>query len=129
MANIILHCNQPYTNLMSLNISPFISGGIGAARNRISNFYTVGSSPDEGSISSIGRPLGKTAFAWQGSVGLNFQPTDSHVSTNIGYRYYDGGRFTGPSVIYSNTAGWETSTPWTGRLTANQVFFELKYTV
>ncbi len=67
------------------------------------------------------------SFSWQGSLGLNFRPAQSHLSVDIGYRYFDGGKFEGPSLVYTNSAGWLSAPPWRGRLKANQGFVEFKY--
>ncbi|KTD37361.1 hypothetical protein Lmor_0553 [Legionella moravica] len=132
LANIILHNNTPYTAPWSLNVMPFISGGIGAGYNKVNNFHTVGivplSATNIGSTTSIGNETTRTSFAWQGSVGLNFQPVSSHLSANIGYRYFSGGTFEGPDYVYTNSDGWSYGAPWKGTLTANQLFVEFKYT-
>ena len=113
-------------------MTPFVSGGIGVGFNRISNFHTVGTvvlpTNSVGSTTSIGNPVSKTSFAWQGSAGINIQPTSSHLSANLGYRYYDGGNFEGPGVIYNPNDGWGAGAPWKGSLKANQIFVEFKYT-
>ncbi|ANH13782.1 TPA: outer membrane protein [Legionella pneumophila] len=133
LVNGYLHPAQAWTRLASIDLTPFIDGGIGYARNEVRNFYTVGTATVAGvaigSTSSIGEPVNKNSFAWQASAGLNFHPTGSHLSIDAGYRYYDGGQFNGPSVVYTNSDGFQTGTPWSGRLKANQIFVDFKYTV
>lgn len=132
LANIILHNDTPYVTPCAVNVMPFISAGIGAGYNKVSNFHTVGvvalPTANVGSTTSIGYQSTRTSFAWQGSVGLNFQPDSSHLSTNIGYRYFSGGTFEGPVSVYTNSDGWSYAKPWKGRLKANQLFVEFKYT-
>lgn len=134
LVNGFLHPAQMWQNFAGFELTPFIGGGIGYARNQVRNFYTVGTTTAGpgiavGSTTSIGGPANKNSFAWQGSVGLNIKPQQSHFSVNAGYRYYDGGKFEGPTQVYTNTAGWLTSAPWSGRLKANQAFVEFQYTV
>lgn len=132
LANIILHNDTPFVTPYSINVTPFLSGGIGAGFNKISDFHTVGTvvlpTASVGSTTTIGNRASHTSFAWQGSAGINIQPTASHLSANIGYRYFDGGDFEGPSWFYTNSVGWNSGAPWKGSLKANQVFVEFKYT-
>ncbi|CAM2952916.1 outer membrane protein [Legionella worsleiensis] len=132
LANIILHNDSAYQTPWSLNVMPFISGGIGAGYNKVNNFHTVGVIPlptaNVGSTTSIAYPVSNTSFAWQGSVGINIQPDASHLSANIGYRYFSGGTFRGPGYVYTNSDGWSYGIPWKGTLEANQLFVEFKFT-
>lgn len=132
--NAFVHPEKFY-EYQSMSYRPFISAGIGYAYNYINNFYTVGNQvegdglPNVGSTDSIGSPVGTNAFAWQGSAGLSFHVKEYPVSFNTGYRYYDGGRFNGPSNIYTNDSGFLASSPWSGQLKANQWFVEFQYTM
>lgn len=132
LANIILHNDNPFVAPFSINVTPFVSGGIGAGYNKLTDFHTVGTvvlpTAFVGSTTSIGYHTARTSFAWQGSAGINIQPASSHLSANFGYRYFDGGDFEGPSSVYTNSDGWSYGTPWKGSLKANQVFVEFKYT-
>jgi opacity protein-like surface antigen len=133
LANVFLRPEQRYFSVSSVGFTPFIGAGIGYALNQVNNFYTVGSTTVSGvaigSTDSIGSPVSKNSFAWQGSVGFNIKPDISHVSVDLGYRYFDGGQFAGSSNIYVNASGWTSATPWAGTLIANQAFIEFKYTV
>lgn len=133
LINGFLHPAPILTSLISLKFTPYVGGGIGYARNQVRNFYTVGTAIVNGvalgSTSTIGNPTNKNSFAWQGTVGLNIQPQQSCMSVNLGYRYFDGGKFNGPRTVYTNSDGWLTSAAWSGRLKANQLFVELKYSV
>ncbi|MGL6029178.1 MAG: outer membrane protein, partial [Legionella sp.] len=62
-------------------------------------------------------------------VGINIQPQTSHLSANIGYRYYYGGDFEGPTSTFSAIDGVKPGAPWQGTLKTNQMFVEFKYTV
>ncbi|KTC86976.1 outer membrane protein [Legionella brunensis] len=132
LINGFLHPAQAWANFASISLNPFIGGGIGFAHNEVRDFHTVGTvnvaGVPIGSTTSIGGPTDKNSFAWQASAGFNFRPSQSHLSVDAGYRYYDGGKFNGPSTVYTNSDGFATSTPWSGRLKANQVFVEFKYT-
>lgn len=132
LANAFVHPAQAWAHLAGVDLTPFAGAGIGVAHNRVQNFYTVGmvntGNVAIGSTSSIGRPENKDSLAWQASVGLGFRPVQSHLSVDAGYRYYDGGKFHGPTSIYTNTAGFLATTPLAGRLQANQLFVEFKYT-
>ena len=133
LANVILRPEHQYFSVSSVGFSPFLGAGIGYALNHVNNFYTVGTTTINGvaigSTDSIGNPLSKNSFAWQGSFGFNIKPELSHVSVDFGYRYFDGGDFSGPSSVYTNTLGWFSASPWAGVLIANQAFIEFKYTV
>lgn len=133
LANVILRPEQRYFNVSSIGFTPFLGAGIGYALNQMNNFYTVGTTQVSGvavgSTDSIGNAVSKNSFAWQGSVGFNIKPELSHLSVDLGYRYYDGGNFSGPSSVYTNSSGWVSSSAWAGTLIANQAFIEFKYTV
>lgn len=114
-----------YFTFWSLDISPFIGGGIGVGFNRVTNFHTVGASHSVGSTTSIGHAASQSSFAWQGLGGLRFHPINSSTSFDIGYHYYDGGTFKGPTNIYVNDAVslGEPSfgTAWKGKLRTHQI--------
>ncbi len=129
-----LHPDHSVYQLSTVNMKPFIGAGIGYALNQVNNFYTVGSTLVNGtaigSTDSIGNKVNTNSFAWQGSVGLNFSPENSHLSLDAGYRYYDGGKFNTSNHIYvQGASGFGTSVAWSGKLQANQLFIDLKYTV
>ncbi|ASQ47341.1 outer membrane protein [Legionella clemsonensis] len=133
LVNGFIHPANALATLAAIEVTPFIGGGVGYAHNEVRNFYTVGRTViagiPVGSTTTIGDPAGRNSFAWQLSAGVNLTPTGSHLSIGTGYRYYDGGKFEGPSTVYTNSAGFQTSTPWSGRLKANQVFVNFRYLV
>jgi len=133
LANVTLRPEQEYFTVSSVGFSPFLAAGIGYALNNVNNFYTVGTTSINGtaigSTDSIGNSLSKNSFAWQGSVGFNIKPELSHLSVDLGYRYFDGGGFATSSSIFTNASGWLSASSWTGVLIANQAFIEFKYTV
>ncbi len=119
-----------------LNIRPIVGGGIGVGINTVSNFHTVGFEGDGGttvgSTTSIGDPRRTTAFAWQVLAALRFGVCNCcPFSFDIGYRYYNGGRFNGPTSVVSNTATFAGSqipvSAWKGKFKANEVYFALNY--
>jgi hypothetical protein len=130
LVNGFLHPATSFTS-SGVNIKPFVSGGLGYARNQVRNFYTVGlatvAGASIGSTSTIGAEANKNSFAWQGSAGLTFSPIQSHLDVNIGYRYFNGGKFNGPSRIFTNAQGFVNTKNWSGQLKAGQIFFELQY--
>lgn len=125
-------------NFCSVNFTPFAGVGIGIGIHKVNNFHTVAfvsTQPPVGSTTSIGNSRTHTDFAWQATAGLNIQPFSCYscLSLDIGYHYYDGGRFKGPSKIVTNTAdtegGYNTGAPWRGRLKANEIFFALNWKI
>ncbi|KTD20919.1 Uncharacterised protein [Legionella lansingensis] len=133
LVNGFLHPIQAWANIASVAFTPFIGGGVGYAYNEVRDFHTVArlvaAGVPIGSTTSIGNPASRNSFAWQASAGVNFRPQQSHFSVDAGYRYYDGGKFNGPSSVFSNADGWLAGlSPWEGRLKANQAFVEFKYT-
>lgn len=120
-------------NFCNLRIRPHIGAGIGVGINHVDNFHTVGFTlidEDEGvgSTTSIGDRTTTTSFAWRVLAALRFS-LPCALSMDIGYRYYDGGCFDGPSRIVSNTidfeGGFSSGRPWEGRLRTNEVFLDL----
>lgn len=139
LVNGSLHSNYNWCNVCTVGLSPFVGAGIGYALNQIDNFYTVGTiivagaTPGTntaiGSTSSIGNPVSSNNFAWQASAGLNVKPPISHLSFDIGYRYYDGGNFSTSNTIYADSQGMLSATPWAGKVSTNQLFIDFKYTL
>lgn len=132
LVNAFLHPLNEYYNAFNIGFTPFIGAGIGYALNQVNNFYTVGTTTVGGtalgSTDSIGKPVSTNSFAWQASAGLNIKPQIDHLSLDVGYRYFDGGKFYGSNLVYTNSFGWDSATPWSGKLRANQLFVEFKYT-
>ncbi len=118
-----------------LNIRPIVGAGIGVGINSITNFHSVdfgGATVPVGSTTDIGDRKRGTSFAWQVLAALRFGVCNCcPFSFDIGYRYYDGGRFHGPTRFVLNTAagaGAQTSlSAWKGRFTANEVYLALNY--
>ncbi len=116
-----------------LDIRPIAGAGIGVAISQMSNFHTVhfnSTVAAVGSVDTIGVPLPKTTdFAWQFLAALRFGINAfCPFILDIGYRYYDGGRFCGPEKIVQNqtTGALETvSHRWSGRIRANEVYATL----
>lgn len=131
--NATLHPAHAWKRFANIDWTPYVGAGIGYAYNYVNNFYTVGtesiSGSSLGSTDSVGTPVGTSSFAWQGTAAINMRFQDSHFSINTGYRYYDGGKFYGPSIIYTNSGGLGAATPWSGKVQANQYFLELNYSV
>lgn len=130
--NAFVHPAEPSFAIANIGVTPFAGLGIGYSRSSMSNFHTVSTVNINGNLigstSTIGPDTNSDAFAWQGSVGLNITPDNSPLSVDIGYRYFDGGKFKGPNTVFTG-AIFQDATPWTGHLKANQLFVSLKYTV
>ncbi len=133
LVNAFLHPATAWAHFANISWTPYVGAGIGYAYSSVNNFYTVGtesiSGTAVGSSDSIGTPVGTSSFSWQGTAAMNMRLQDSHFSVNTGYRYFDGGRFYGPTIIYTNASSFTTATPWKGKVSANQYFVELNYTV
>ena len=116
-----------------LQVNPLLGIGIGAGIHHVNNFHTVGFSPTAlvGSTTSIGKRVTTTSFAWQALAALRFQFGCSPLSLDIGYRYYDGGRFFGPGTVVSNTptglGAKQSGKPWRGTLRANEIYLDLMF--
>jgi len=132
IANVTLRPEKNYIKLSSLEFSPFIGAGIGYGQSVMDGFRTQGIINVDGTLltptDSTGETTNSNSLAWQGFIGVNVRPSQSHVSIDFGYQYYDGGKFYGPKSIYSNGSGWFPRTPWSGEVLANQLFVSLKYT-
>lgn len=139
LVNGYIHPANSVASYANFALKPYIGAGIGYARNKVNNFYTVatttvggstpGSTANIGSTDSIGSPIGTNSFAWQGTAAVNILSQDSHFSVNTGYRYYYGGKFNGSSRIYTNSGNFVPATSWSGTVQANQYFVEFQYKV
>lgn len=120
------------------NFTPYVGVGIGVGINRVSNFHTVGfrsivAGTGIGSTTTIGRPVTTTNFAWQATAGLRFNPHGSALSFDVGYHYYSGGWFKGPTQLVSNSdsvlGGFNNGAAWEGRLRTNQLYIALNFAI
>lgn len=122
------HC---YFSLARLDVSPYIGLGLGAGFSRVMNFHTVAYSEGVGSTTSIGTKTNRTALAWQGFAGIRLHPSRSCMNFDLGYRYYDGGRFQGPNFVYANTKDLQgnptSGKAWRGKLRTNQFTIALNF--
>lgn len=131
LINLMLHpaySSRFILQVGEMNIIPFIGAGAGIGINRVGNFHTV---TQEGATTSISKPETTTAFAWQGSAGLSLHPEKSHFFFDLGYRYYDGGKYETSDEALVNVGGANgtllTNLPrWKGRLTTNQIFANVR---
>ncbi len=127
MWNAYLHGGS-YSNTLNLElirglfIQPFIGGGLGVGLNTVYNFHSILST---GMVKAIEATNLVTSLAWQLSAGVNFY-NESNFNLGAGYRYYNGGRFSGNSYIINTT---DTAPNWTGTVQANEFFIQLSYKV
>ncbi|MCC5831874.1 MAG: porin family protein [Chlamydiales bacterium] len=118
-----------------IRVRPHFGAGIGLGISHIDNFRTVSyvtlGEEEElgfGSTTSIGNRVRNTSFAWRVLASLRFS-LPCALTLDVGYRYYDGGCFEGPSRIAINAAEFEgrldSGKPWKGRLKTNELFLNL----
>ena len=124
-----LHADHNWYKISTIGLSPFIGGGIGYALNQIDNFYpsnTLNKSTTNSNTSSA-NSVNINSFAWQASAGFSIHPI-THLSLDVGYRYYDGGNLdASATIINTNTGNSNLLTPWSGHLSMNQLFVDFKY--
>jgi opacity protein-like surface antigen len=118
----------------SFGIQPFVGAGIGANYMEVHDFHTVGTAfGARNQIASINSSSTGTEFAWHGAAGLSARLSDK-TTFSVGYNYFDGGNIPFPGYIDSSTSSPSaaigrngvTVTPWKGKLSANEVFAELR---
>jgi opacity protein-like surface antigen len=108
-------------------VQPFVGGGVGVSYNTLSNFHKIN---DNSLIAtSIMNDTTVASFAWQLNAGLNWQITE-RLGFDIGYRYFNAGRFNSNDYITSRISSSNNNplytvykTPWIGTLSANELFF------
>lgn len=126
MLTFLLSYPQFTATFNHVSFSPFIGGGIGPSLNTIRNFNT---NVNGGSVTSVGlNNVRNWSVALQGEAGISMQFSQNGI-VDLGYRYYYGGRFRGPSQIYITTATPAVITylpGWKGRVTANTVFADIR---
>ncbi len=119
--------------LCNVSLRPIVGVGIGVGIHHVDNFHTVvyNSTGKGGSTTSIGDRVTTTSFAYKLLAALRFDFACSPLFLDIGYSYYDGGRFEGPSTIVLNdvtfTGSSDSGSPWKGDLKTNQVYVNLGF--
>jgi opacity protein-like surface antigen len=124
-----LHPDHDWYKISTVSLSPFIGGGVGYALNQIDNFYPTGSAPTRKAGITSNSSIAVNSFAWQASAGLSIHPI-THLSLDVGYRYYDGGAFDTTNPAFTNTHSSNSlslTTPWAGHVSTNQLFLDFKY--
>jgi opacity protein-like surface antigen len=107
-------------------IDPFISGGIGIARNVVTNFHTL-SSVVPGQVLSIMNDNARHSFAAQLGAGADIYLAKQWGAT-FGYRFLYGGKFQSNDYIQTDANFSAVSVlPWKGQLMANEVYAKLSY--
>lgn len=123
--NYFNYCIIPHTY-----IHPFIGAGIGVAYNHMSNFHSVlanGTNPAE--VSAVETDYTRKSFAYEAMTGLMLVLSHT-VSIDGGYRYFNGGKFQSNTFVASQANGSPLEGPaWTGKLTANEVFAEINFSI
>ncbi len=108
-------------------VQPFVGGGVGVSYNTLSNDHRI----LDGSLTATGSKNDATiaSFAWQLNTGLNWQITE-RLGFDIGYRYFNAGRFNSNDYLTSRMSGTTNNpittvykTPSIGALSANELFF------
>lgn len=126
-----LRPDHNWYKISTVGLSPFIGGGIGYALNQIDNFYPITNSTLNKNATNANSPVSNSvninSFAWQASAGFSIHPI-THLSLDVGYRYYDGGNLdTSNAITHSTTGNSSSITPWSGHLSMNQLFVDFKY--
>lgn len=124
-----LHPDHDWYKISTVSLSPFIGGGVGYALNQIDNFYPTGSNPARKAGITSNSAIAVNSFAWQASAGLSIHPI-THLSLDVGYRYYDGGAFDTSNPAFTNNHSANSlslTTPWSGHVSTNQLFLDFKY--
>ena len=111
-------------------IQPIIGGGIGVSYNTVTNFHTIfdGTEYNDAAV----QDTSIFSFAWQLNAGIDWQITN-RFSFDIGYRYFNAGRFNSGDALYiraTPTGGVLNPTwipGWISNLSANEIFFTGKY--
>ena len=117
------------------SIQPFVGAGLGVSYNTFSNFHTIlASSSDDivvnTSIATSAIPdQTKASLAYQFNAGLEWKY--ERFSFDVGYRYFNAGQYTSNNyLLTSMSTGTPVTTtvssPWTGTLSANELFFTAK---
>jgi opacity protein-like surface antigen len=146
MFNVALH---PAEDKLTLNVDtvrifPFVGGGIGVGLHQLNKFYTVGyagiKSEEEGALdtfgvgstTTIGQRRNSNSFAWQVNAGLTCASADNSVAFDLGYRYYDGGKFKTATQFMANTPDYQGSfvkpkSGWRGHVRSHQIVITFRY--
>lgn len=74
----------------SSRVTPYVGGGIGFSRNKISNL-AIGYETEEGSLTVPVPNETSTSFAWHLSTGIGVS-LDENTVADLGYRYIDLGK-------------------------------------
>jgi opacity protein-like surface antigen len=131
MFNFLLHNldKVSYRFHNGVIITPFIGGGIGIARNTVSNFYSVKEERDPVShnklVSAIEPDKETYSLAAQGVAGISFILTQ-RTNLDLGYRIYYGGKFKSNDHLVDYESS-EHVPAWKGRLLANEIFIQLNF--
>lgn len=135
LVNASLHPAESMFETVGISVMPFVGAGIGLGHNVVKDFHTVSLVPTTGnsvgSTTSIGNNNSRTGFAWQANAGLNLRPANGPFSFDVGYRYFDGGRFETARTVLINTGtptGFSTaSRGLSGHLKTNELVFGINW--
>lgn len=116
----------------SFSVQPFVGGGVGVNYMNVKDFRTIGAPLEAGGndIASINQTSTNSEFAWRVGAGFSAQ-LSQRTTLAVGYDYFDGGKIPFPNFILSSLSASSgrtgvSVTPWTGSLTANEVYAELR---
>lgn len=119
----------------SFSVQPFVGGGIGVNYMNVKDFRTIGAPFGVGrnEIASVNQTSTDSEFAWRLGAGLSAQ-LSQRTTLAVGYDYYDGGKIPFPNFILSSLSAPSgrtgvSVTPWSGSLTANEVYAELRVVI
>lgn len=109
-------------------IQPFLGAGIGISYNTMGNFHTILSGTNYST--SVMSDYTQPALAYQLNAGLEWKY--ERIAIDVGYRYFYAGGYSSSNYLTTNlnTSGTPVATteisPWTGTLSANEVFVTAK---
>lgn len=127
-------CDRLAYSFGESKLRPILGAGLGAAYNTVRDFHSktaqaVSQNPPLFSVATIMNNHTKTSFAYQLFTGLRLTCRE-RFNIDLGYRYFNGGRFLSNSYIVdvaTNLPTPITVPAWRGKLKAQEVFLSLSY--
>jgi opacity protein-like surface antigen len=112
------------------NFKPYITGGVGLSKNKVSNRITVEATPDEYQFSEIIDGSNTTSFSWKLGTGARYA-LDSHFEVDFRYQFINLGNVSlGRSESNYNYKGYLSSgyiTPRSSELRAHEIMAGIIY--
>jgi opacity protein-like surface antigen len=123
VASLVGMANGYYDITTYDRFTPYVTGGLGVARNHTgTNTLRDGT----GALYSTSAANSVTRFAWQLGAGTAVALSGG-LSLDLGYHYLDMGRFSTPDTAVQPNGTIRTQAANTGALTAHEVSAGLRY--